>query len=445
VAAASAEGGETVTDSAIERETIRRISLRLLPMLFLLYLFAYMDRTNVGIAALQMNGELKFSSATFGFGAGIFFIGYALFEVPSNLILVRVGARRWLARIAITWGLLACAMMLVHNATQFYASRFLLGVAEAGLFPGVVYYLSGWFPETYRARSISCFFLAIPLAQAASGPLGGALLGLAGVWHLSGWQWLFLIEGIPSVLLGAAVLRYLTERPEDARWLSAAQRNWLTQRIQQERQQRVVLEVSPLRALGQPLVWVLAVPYFAYYTVGLAIVFWTPILVRDALHTSDSATANISGGIALLSALGYPLAGMLSDRWGERWGVAALGLALGGAGCVGLAFLPNSMLCVLFLIVVGLCSALFMPAFWCLPTKVLKGPSAAAGIALVNAIGSSGGFFGPSIIGFLRNTTGSNSGGLFALAGLALVGGIVCLALRGVAVFRPVAADPVAT
>jgi ACS family tartrate transporter-like MFS transporter len=184
---------------------------------------------------------------------------------------------------------------------------------------------------------------------------------------------------------------------------------------------------------------------FAYYTVALAIVFWTPILVRDALHTSDSATANISGGIALLSALGYPLAGMLSDRWGERWGVAALGLVLGGAGCVGLAWLPNSMLCVLFLIVVGLCSALFMPAFWCLPTKVLKGPSAAAGIALVNAIGSSGGFFGPSIIGFLRNTTGSDSGGLFALAGLALVGGIVCLVLREVAVFRPDAAVPVTT
>jgi ACS family tartrate transporter-like MFS transporter len=210
----------------------------------------------------------------------------------------------------------------------------------------------------------------------------------------------------------------------------------LTQRIQQERQQSVVLEVSPLRALGQPLVWVLAVPYFAYYTVALAIVFWTPILVRDALHTSDSATANISGGIALLSALGYPLAGMLSDRWGERWGGAALGLVLGGAGCVGLAWLPNSILCILFLTVVALCSAVFMPAFWCLPTKVLRGPSAAAGIALVNAIGSSGGFFGPSIIGFLRNTTGSDSGGLFALAGLAFVGGIVCLVLREVAVFR---------
>jgi MFS family permease len=282
---------------------------RLLPMLFLLYVFAYIDRVNVGIAALQMNAQLGFGAATFGFGAGVFFLGYALFEVPSNLILVRVGPRRWLARIAITWGLLACATSLVYNAPQFYAARLLLGVAEAGLFPGVIYYLSHWFPEMYRARAIAGFVLAIPLAQTVAGPLSGALLKLAGVGHLAGWQWVFLIEGLPSVLIGVAVLRYLTEQPSEARWLSTAQRTWLTQCISDERHRNVAPEASPLRALMQPLVWALVVPYFAYYTFALAFVFWTPTLVRDALHTSDTATANVTGAIALLGAVGLSACG----------------------------------------------------------------------------------------------------------------------------------------
>jgi MFS transporter, ACS family, tartrate transporter len=214
----------SVIDPHIERDTVRQASLRLLPFLFLLYILCYLDRSNVSIAALQMNKELKFSSATFGFGAGIFFLGYALFEVPSNLILARVGARRWLARIAITWGLLACAMIFVRTRAQFYTVRFLLGVAEAGFFPGVLYYVSQWFPMTYRARAISAIVIGIPLSGALGGPLGGALFGLSGVGHLSGWQWLFLIEGLPPVLLGIVAPGYLTERPEDARWLSGEQR-----------------------------------------------------------------------------------------------------------------------------------------------------------------------------------------------------------------------------
>jgi MFS transporter, ACS family, tartrate transporter len=223
----------SVIDPHIERDTVRQASLRLLPFLFLLYILCYLDRSNVSIAALQMNKELTFSSATFGFGAGIFFLGYALFEVPSNLILARVGARRWLARIAITWGLLACAMIFVRTPAQFYTVRFLLGVAEAGFFPGVLYYLSQWFPMTYRARAISAILIGIPLSGALGGPLGGALLGLSGVGHLSGWQWLFLIEGLPPVLLGIAALGYLTERPEDARWLSGEQQRWLSHRLEQ--------------------------------------------------------------------------------------------------------------------------------------------------------------------------------------------------------------------
>ena len=305
--------------------TVRRVSLRLLPILFLLYILAYLDRANVGIAALQMNRDLKFSSATFGLGAGIFFIGYALCEVPSNLILARVGARRWLARIAISWGVLACGTMLVRTPAQFYAVRFLLGVAEAGLFPGAIYYLSHWFPE-----------------------------------HL------------------------------------------------------------------------------AYYSVALAFVFWTPTLVRDALHTSDSASAFITGAIALCGAVGYPLAGVVSDRWGDRCALAALGLLLGLVGCVGVAILPHSALRIVPLILITLCSAVYITSFWCLPTKFLAGPSAAAGIALLNAVGSIGGFFGPSIFGFLRSETGGDVAGLSALAALALIGSLMCVRLRRLAVFRAV-------
>jgi MFS transporter, ACS family, tartrate transporter len=436
--------GATVTNRDAEALTMRRVSLRVVPILFALYVFAYLDRANVGIAALQMNSELNFSSAAFGLGAGIFFIGYALFEVPSNLILARMGARRWLARIAITWGLLGCAMMWVRTPAQFYAVRFFLGVAEAGLFPGVIYYLGHWFPESCRARALSGFMIAIPLSQALGGPLGGALLALKGVGGLSGWQWLFLIEGLPPVLLGAIVLGYLTERPKDAGWLQREQRDWLTRCIEREQELTGATGLSPLRALGNRTVWLIAAPYFAFYTVALAFVFWTPTLLREALHTSDSATATITGGIALCGVIAYPLAGIWSDRWGERCALAALGLVIGCMGCVGVGLLPSSAVRLIPLVAIPLCSALFMTSFWCLPARFLTGPSAAAGIALVNTIGSSGGFFGPSIVGFLRHATGSDATGLVVLAALELCGAILCAGLRRIAVLRSAPAAPAA-
>jgi ACS family tartrate transporter-like MFS transporter len=422
-----------------ESATLKRISMRLLPVLLGLYLLAYLDRVNVGIAALQMNADLKFSAATFGFGAGIFFLGYALCEVPSNLILAQVGARRWLARIAISWGLLTCAMLFVRTPLQFYGARLLLGVAEAGLFPGVVYYLSHWFPESHRARALSGFTVALPLAQVLGAPLGGALLGLRGVLGLAGWQWLFLVEGLPPVLLGAFALFYLTERPEEARWLSPAQRAWLVERIDKERRQIHGAAASPLRALANPLAWVLIVPYFAYYTVALAGAFWAPTIVRESLHTSDRATGLVVGGIALLAAISYPLSGILSDRSGERCWVVALGLVFAAAGCTALALLEHSPHRFLALISIALAGGFVMPSFWCLPTRFLHGPSAAAGIALINAVGSSGGFFGPSIIGFFRTLGGNDAAGFYALAGLSLLGAVVCAGLRQMNAFRPVA------
>ncbi|HWX27764.1 MAG TPA: MFS transporter [Steroidobacteraceae bacterium] len=399
--------------------------------------FCYLDRINVAMAALQMNGALRFDAATFGFGAGIFFLGYALFEVPSNVILARIGARRWIARIAITWGLLACAMAWVRTPTQFYILRFLLGVAEAGFFPGVIYYLSRWIPTAYRARAHAAFMIAIPSSQIVGGPLGGVLLGLEGVGHLSGWQWLFLIEGLPSVLLGVMALKYLTDCPDDAHWLPTDERRWLLHRLEREQQQNAVTGVSLLRTFGNPLVWVLTIPYFAFYTVNMGYALWAPTLVRDALKASNTTTGLVIGGIYALAILVYFLAGRLSDRRDERCAVAALGLALACAGCIGAALIAPSPLRVAAFSMIAMLSPLFLGSFWCLPTRFLKGPSAAAAIGLVSAIGSSGGFFGPSIIGSLKQTTGSDVGAFLGLAALAMLGTFVCLGLRVVPSLKP--------
>jgi MFS transporter, ACS family, tartrate transporter len=421
----------------LERRTMAQVSRRLLPLLFLLYLFCYLDRINVGMAALQMNAALRFDPATFGFGAGIFFLGYALFEVPSNVILARVGARRWIARIAITWGLLACALAWVRTPTQFYTMRFLLGVAEAGFFPGVIYYLSQWVPTAYRARSHAAFMIAVPSAQIVGGPLGGALLGLQGVGGLTGWQWLFLIEGLPPVVLGLIVFRFLTDCPKDADWLSRHERSWLSQRLEREQQQTEAADISILRALANPLVWVLTIPYFAFYTIALGYALWAPTLVRDALHSSNTTTGLVIGAIYALAVFVYFLAGAVSDRRDERCAVAAVGLALACAGCIGAAVIAPSPLRVAAFALIAMLSPLFLGSFWCLPTRFLKGPAAAAGIGLVSAIGSTGGFFGPSILGYLKQTTGSDVDAFLGLAALGLLGACVCLGLRRLPTLRP--------
>jgi ACS family tartrate transporter-like MFS transporter len=418
---------------------MRRVSLRLLPLLCLGYIFAYLDRSNVGLAALQMNRELGFSPAAFGFGAGIFFVGYAAFEVPSNLILLRVGTRLWMARIAITWGSLACLMAFVRSSTQFYLVRFALGVAEAGFFPAVIYYINQWFPAPYRARAIALVLIGNPISQVLGGVLGGALLGLSGVGPLSGWQWLFLIEGLPPILLGFIVLGYLTQHPREARWLSAEQRNWLVQHLDQD-EQRVrhspASPQSPLRVLTNPLVWVLTFPYFALFSVTNGYVSWAPTIARDALGTSDRMTGIIVACLSLVAATVYPIAGRLSDRRGERFLWAALGLLLQCAGCIGLALLPGSPLRVLALALIPIGLPVFMAPFWCLPAMFLKGPSSATGIALISTIGTTGGFFGPSIVGVLKQMTGGDAGAFIGLAALALAGALVCWGLRKATAFR---------
>jgi sugar phosphate permease len=430
------EGTLERDDAAIERATIRMVSLRLLPFLFSLYVFNFLDRSNVAIAGLQMNRDLRFSASAFGLGAGIFFLGYSLFEVPSNLLLVRVGPRRWIARIMISWGLIASAMMFVRTPMHFYVLRFLLGVAEAGFFPGIVYYLSQWFPAAHRARASSRFMIAIPLSGVLGGVAGGWLLGLNGHMGLAGWQWLFLLEGIPSVLLGVAVLAWLTDRPERAEWLTGEQRDWLAGELRQDHQESLgVHGIPPLRALVQPMVWLLAVPYFLMLTAGYGYTFWSPTVIRDALQTSDSTTALITALIACFSAAAMLIVGASSDRTGERCLHAAGSAALMAIGYLGAALLTNPIARVFGLGLVLLGTNSFLAPFWCLPSMLLSGSAAAIGIALVNSIGNTGGFVGPYVIGILKDATGGTTGAFLVLAGVSLACAVLCVLLRRRAVF----------
>ena len=425
-------------DEAIERETMRKVSVRLLPFLFLLYIFNFLDRSNVALAALQMNRDLRFSSGAFGLGAGIFFVGYSLFEVPSNLILVRVGARRWIARIMISWGIIASAMLFVRTPMHFYALRLLLGIAEAGFFPGIVYYLTQWFPATRRARAASRFMIAIPISGIVGGVFGGFLLGLDGRLGLAGWQWLFLLEGLPSVLLGVTVLWYLTDEPKDARWLSEPQRTWLADRMRRDKETSGAAHgMSPLRALKQPVVWLLALPYFLMLAAGYGYTFWSPTVIRDTLHTTDTQTALLTAVIAVFSMLAMLAIGASSDRKHERCYHSAVSGALISIGFAGAALLPQPVLRIAFLGLVLVGANAMLPPFWCLPSMLLSGSAAAVGIALINALGNTGGFIGPYLIGFVKDKTGGTTGSFLALAGVGALSAIVCVLLKRRAAFTP--------
>ena len=426
-----------MSDAAVERQTMSTVSRRLLPFLLVLYVFCYLDRSNVSIAALQMNDELKFSSAVFGLGAGIFFFGYALFELPSNLALARVGARLWIARIMVSWGILAAAMAFVKTPAEFYVVRFLLGVAEAGFFPGIMYYLADWFPRSYQGRAIGRFTVGIPLAQALGGLAGAPLLRLGGIGGLSGWQWLFLAEGIPSILLGIAVLGYLPDRPQQAAWLNPAQRAWLLARIEADRAKALFAgSAHRLRTLRDRYVWVLAIPYFAYFTVAFAYTAWAPQLIKRFLGTQDSVTALVTGTIALLSTAAYLFGGIVSDRANDRCGYAMWGLGLCTLGWLGALSAPTPAWQFAALILIPLGGGLFMPSFWCLPRLRFDAESAAAPIAVISSIGSLGGFCGPTIIGYTKQMTGMDSVAFGVLALIGLTGLAVCWMLRQHVSFR---------
>jgi MFS transporter, ACS family, tartrate transporter len=418
-------------DATLERVTMARVTWRLMPILFVVYIFNFLDRTNVGLAALQMNRDLGLSSAAFGLGAGVFFIGYAFFEIPSNLALVRFGARRWIARIAISWGILAALLMLVRTPTQFYVLRFLLGVAEAGFFPAVLYYLTQWYPSSMRARANARFIIAIPLSGAIGGPLGAKLLGLDGLGGLHGWQWLFLLEGIPSVLLGVLVLRYLTERPEDADWLTVAQRGWLVEQMRRDRENAAAAHrLPPLRALANPLVWLAGLPLFFLNFSGYGYIFWGPTMIREGLDMSTTGTGWILAVIATTSAITLLIAGSYADRTRNRPLHAAFWAGVVALACLGAALIPNPVVRVACLAFIQIGGSAFLPSFVAIPTMLLAGPSVAIGVALVNSIGNLAGFGAPSLIGWLRQLENGTTLAFYALSGFAMMASVVLLIIH---------------
>jgi ACS family tartrate transporter-like MFS transporter len=390
-----------------------------------------------------MQGQLHLSNEVYGLGAGLFFAGYFVFQVPSNLLLERVGARRWLSALMVAWGIISSCMIFVRSAHSFYALRFLLGVAEAGFFPGVILYIKNWFPADARARTVARFMAAAPLSGVIGGPISGALLGLhhAGI---AGWQWMFLMEGIPAVILGGLAAWVLTDRPEEARWLSDQQRAWLLDALRREQQQTAtVTRTDVWAAFLHPGIWLLTLVYFGLTAVSYGISLWLPNLIRSLSGMSNFLIGLLSAIPYIAAAISMVLVGVHSDRTGERRWHTALPAFVGAAALVFAAqstsVLP--MIVGLTLAVLGVFSML--GPFWAMPASLLTGTAAAAAIALINSVGNLGGFFGPYIIGLVRQRTGEFKDGLLVIgAALAIGGGIVLLVrLREAAAIR--AADTV--
>jgi ACS family tartrate transporter-like MFS transporter len=414
-----------------EHATMQRVTWRLLPFLLLLYIISWLDRVNVGFAKLQMNTDLGLSDTAYGFGAGIFFLAYAVCEIPSNLLLVRFGARRWIARIMITWGLISAGMMFVQGERSFYAMRLLLGAAEAGFLPGIVYYLSQWFPRARRAKAVSWFMIGIPLSIVFGGPLSGWLLGFEGHLGLHGWQWMFLAEGIPAVLLGFIVLVYLTEKPSDAQWLTADQRDWLSKAIEAEHvEAQARHRVSVGEVLRHPTVWLLAAIMFCCQTGSYGLTLWVPTIVKGLSGFSNIEVGMLSALPYIAAALGMVLIGRSSDRTGERFMHVAIPTAIGAAGFVATALFKSPIPALIALAIAAVGDYGTRGPFWALPGKFLTGGAAAAGIALINAMGAVGGFIGPSAVGYLKDVSGNFESGLFLLSGILLIGSLLTLVLR---------------
>ena len=414
-------------DQVDEQKVMNKIFWRLTPLMVFLYLVSYLDRVNVGFAALTMNKDIGLNAYTYGLGAGIFFWGYFLFEIPSNLIMAKVGARIWIARILFSWGLVACGMAWVKGPTSFLTMRFILGVAEAGFFPGVILYWTYWFPARYRARIISRFMLAIPLSFGIGGPLSTNLMHwFNGVMGLKGWQWLFILEGLPAVVLPIVVLLVLPDKPKDAKWLSDAEKQWLEHELEADREKIAVkkTEHSARRSLLNPMVWVLCIIYFARTGANYGLGLFMPQIIK-AQGYSNLQTGWIMLVPYVIGCIAMLAFGWSSDRHKERkWhlivGFLLVIIGLWGAGLAGPTTLSLVLLCVGTIGING-----SNPPFWPLPSAYLTGPAAAAGIALVNSVGNLGGFAGPYIVGWAKQTTTGFSGGLYGLGCLGLLGAIV--------------------
>ncbi len=417
--------GTRAPDSAVE-SVFSKVSWRLLPFLSLLWILAWIDRVNIGYAKLSMLGDLHFSEAVYGLGAGIFFLGYFFFEVPSNLLLQRIGAKKTIMRITICWGIVCIGQMFVTTAAEFYILRFLLGVFEAGFYPGIILYLTTWYPTARRARAFGIFMSASALAGVIGGPLAGWILtSMNGVHGWSGWQWVFLIEGIPSILMGIVTMFYLTDKPSEANWLAADEKHLIERELQRDAQTLGDRERSIMAALRDPKIWLLVLIFFCVIAANSSLTFFGPTLVKGLGFTDPLVIGWIMSGIYVLGAAGMILNGRHSDHAKEErlhCGVAAL---LGAIGIAGVAFIgnvPALALPMLALGVVGTMSAI--PVFWQLPSLFLSGSAAACGIALINSIANLAGFGAPWFLGAIKSSTGEFTAGLLTVAvieGLAIV------------------------
>ena len=425
----------TTTPSVIETATYRKVSRRLIPLLFLAYIVAYLDRVNIGFAKLGMASDLGFSDTVYGLGAGIFFLGYFLFEVPSNVILQRVGAKVWIARIMIGWGFISAATMLVKTATAFYTMRFLLGVAEAGFFPGIILYLTYWFPRAERGRRIAAFMTAVAVAGIIGGPLSGWIMGrLDGAAGWAGWQWLLLLEGLPSVVVGIVVLLYLDNGPATARWLSEPERALVLGRLEEDERAKIAdgaARRTIFEAFADPRIWVLCLAYFGLALGIYGISFWLPQIIKDTVTKDPVRIGLISAIPWLVGGIAMTWNGRHADQTGERrWHTAGPafigGLALGvsalpwAGGWIGIAAISVAT--------AGILSA--MSSFWSLPTAILSSTGAAAGIAWINSVGNLAGYASPFMVGKVRDLTHSMVAAMAVLAGALVVAGVATLLPR---------------
>ncbi|NIF30466.1 MFS transporter [Pantoea sp. Tr-811] len=415
-----------------EQATVRKVTLRIIPFMFLLYIVSYLDRANIGYAALEMNKELALTSEAFGFVSGIFFIGYFLFEVPSNVMLNKYGARVWIARILVTWGAIAAATAFAQTANQLYVLRFFLGVAEAGFFPGVIVYLTYWFRAKELATTVALFTAAIPVSYIIGAPLSTWIMDNIHWLDWSGWRWMLFLEGAPAIVLGVVCFFFLTDKPEQATWLTSAEKQWLLAELERDRQSRKhVKRLGVLKTMINPKVLYLAFIYFVYQCGSLGVGYWMPQIIKGF---SSSLTHTQIGLIAMLP---YMVATVLmvlwsrsSDRRNERKLHSAIPLAVAALGLVGAAVLPGpvasmAMICVAL---TGLYS--FKSPFWALPTLFLDRATAAVSIAVINSIGNLGGFAGPSLIGVIKGQSGSAAAGLMFLSALLLVAFLMTALMR---------------
>jgi MFS transporter, ACS family, tartrate transporter len=415
-------------DPAKKEAVFRKISIRLLPLLILSFVIAYIDRTNVGFAALTMNRDLGLTATEFGWGAGILFFGYCFFEIPSNLALHHYGARRWIARIMITWGIIAVATAWVTGPWGFYIMRFLLGVAEAGFTPGAMYYLGAWYPAEYRSRVLSAFQMSVALAQLISGPLSSAILLLDGVGGFAGWQWIFIIEGAPAIILGVIIFFYLADRPQEATWLSADEKQLVASVVETEKRDRPVHNFWA--ALTDVRVLLLAGIQFGFTIGSYAVGIWLPLILKQH-QLSNTAIGLVAAIPFLFGCIATVIWSWRVDKSGRRTGNLAIACLVGAAGfLLSIVFFDSLVLSVASLSValVGITSA--RGIFWSIPQRFLTGIGAAAGLALINSIGTLGGFVGPVTMGWLKDLTGSFNAGLAAMACLIALSAVLTWVLR---------------